>query len=157
MSTSERVREDEFVPARACLWQIYTCSSELAQDYAFAPHSPAPVRGTPPICVLKAFPIYITTRENVSVHKVARLHGNVHLHTHFCTLFALRMREIHTANFDGCRELQQDGLAEEDVARFEAQLLDLFFLEIGLLAWARASDCVSQSTKMEGVFTCASV
>ena len=43
-------------------------------------------------------------------------------------------------NFDGCLELKEDGLVDEDLACLGAKVLDLILLELHGLAGAVASD-----------------
>ena len=48
-----------------------------------------------------------------------------------------------TADLDGCLELEQDRLVDEDFARLGAQEPDLVLLKLDLLAWAVAANCRS--------------
>lgn len=44
-----------------------------------------------------------------------------------------------TANLDGCFELQEDGLVDEDIPRLQAEILDLVLFEMDGLAGTRAT------------------
>lgn len=45
------------------------------------------------------------------------------------------------ANFDGRFKFEKDRLVDKDVARLEAKMLDLIFLQVDWLARSRAADC----------------
>jgi hypothetical protein len=68
--------------------------------------------------------------------------------TYFISASHLLYDKVLTTDLDGCLELEEDRLADEDFTRFRTEILDLVLLQLDRFSRSVASDWLSVSGRM---------